>query len=424
MSPEELAKLKKLARQYGITFNRLGSSSEWPSLHIDLFESITALGTVSAQSYHPVASNAYVEPWKSQTLRRAKRLAELASKCESEGKNEQSWRLTVEPEILSRFTIEVACPHCRRRIWRSEIEVVLNDHRALESLERRRRNRAACSCDPLIIGDQSFDHGVNPLFTDRADEKVHHEASLTTKLSKEEKPDRVYGLKSTKVFHKLLDRLDQQSVVGDDGASMPRLSPFREPENDILFPFLVLEAKSARSSDDFQHMQAQSAFTIRTLLQIQEGLADIRGSGMLYTFPLVWFLCNRGDLWKVSAAVVEGPQQNRSYKVFELWQGSINLLDNALQLLLIIDHIFDWARDGYRPSVIETLKICTQANTASLAETNCFSLTNDRIGNWLQGWDHDESTQSDDLNEQLERARPPLSYERWTHYKFGTVRDA
>ena len=32
--------------------------------------------------------------------------------------------------------------------------------------------------------------------------------------------------------------------------------------------------------------------------------------------------------------------------IFELWNGVLLSKDAALQLLLIIDHIFDWARDA------------------------------------------------------------------------------
>lgn len=38
-----------------------------------------------------------------------------------------------------------------------------------------------------------------------------------------------------------------------------------------------------------------------------------------------------------------------------LWEGSITGVDAALQLVLIIDYILDWARDIYRPSIIRQL---------------------------------------------------------------------
>ena len=40
-----------------------------------------------------------------------------------------------------------------------------------------------------------------------------------------------------------------------------------------------------------------------------------------------------------------------------LWSGHLNDGDGALQLLLIVDYIFDWARDIYRPSIISQLEV-------------------------------------------------------------------
>lgn len=41
----------------------------------------------------------------------------------------------------------------------------------------------------------------------------------------------------------------------------------------------------------------------------------------------------------------------------ELWRGSISTRDGALQLLLLVDYIFDWARDVYRDDIIQELRI-------------------------------------------------------------------
>jgi hypothetical protein len=40
-----------------------------------------------------------------------------------------------------------------------------------------------------------------------------------------------------------------------------------------------------------------------------------------------------------------------------LWDGCIKSRDGALQICLIVDSIFDWARDSYRPAVLNELKI-------------------------------------------------------------------
>lgn len=57
-----------------------------------------------------------------------------------------------------------------------------------------------------------------------------------------------------------------------------------------------------------------------------------------------------------------------SKNIVLLWEGSITGLDEALQLVLIVDYILDWARDIYRPSIIRQLK-CVATKGARPAYT-------------------------------------------------------
>lgn len=43
--------------------------------------------------------------------------------------------------------------------------------------------------------------------------------------------------------------------------------------------------------------------------------------------------------------------------IVDVWRGSILTLDGALQLLLLVDYVFDWARDIYREDIIRSLRI-------------------------------------------------------------------
>ena len=43
-------------------------------------------------------------------------------------------------------------------------------------------------------------------------------------------------------------------------------------------------------------------------------------------------------------------------KVVDVWSGSIQTYDGALQLLLLVDYVFDWARDSYRLDILQELK--------------------------------------------------------------------
>jgi hypothetical protein len=61
------------------------------------------------------------------------------------------------------------------------------------------------------------------------------------------------------------------SLVDDERSSVGetiRTSPFKEGVEPLLFPFLVLEAKSEKSSNGFEDIQTQTAFPILALLKL------------------------------------------------------------------------------------------------------------------------------------------------------------
>ena len=58
-----------------------------------------------------------------------------------------------------------------------------------------------------------------------------------------------------------------------------------------------------------------------------------------------------------------------SQRVTQVWRGAINLNYDALRLLLIIDYIFDWARDIYREGVIRGLKKLAVSDSISRSPT-------------------------------------------------------
>ena len=57
----------------------------------------------------------------------------------------------------------------------------------------------------------------------------------------------------------------------------------------------------------------------------------------------------------------------------ELWKGSISTRNGALQLLLLVDYVFDWARDVYRDYIIQELR--TLASGENDAASNVYSDT-------------------------------------------------
>jgi hypothetical protein len=111
---------------------------------------------------------------------------------------------------------------------------------------------------------------------------------------KERKPDRIFGLETTATFDRYVSNKENDTI---------RHSPFANGK--VLYPFLIIEAKSEKGSPGFESIESQTAFPIRSLLQLQDKLARHTGIKMN---PLLWFLANQGDEWRVYAAVVDKSQ--------------------------------------------------------------------------------------------------------------------
>ena len=69
--------------------------------------------------------------------------------------------------------------------------------------------------------------------------------------------------------------------------------------------------------------------------------------------------------------------------VVELWNGRITQKDKTLQLILILDYIFDWARDIYRKTIIYQLRILADLDTASLAGDSDVFSTYNPVDSWI-----------------------------------------
>ena len=164
----------------------------------------------------------------------------------------------------------------------------------------------------------SCDPGLNPLFSDRAEEVVLHDGSIQPALPKKEHPDRIYGLRETYTFERTLSDLakprDDQDILRIPVRQAVRSTPFREDGDPLLYPFLILEAKSGKGQDSFDAIERQTAFPIRTLLKLQEDLAQQCSNHPTWQDgPTVWFLANKGEEWRVSAGFVNPYEKDSGY---------------------------------------------------------------------------------------------------------------
>ena len=146
------------------------------------------------------------------------------------------------------------------------------------------------------------------MFDYHAEEGIAYPPEVRSELSKcQGIPDRVYGLRATRRLERILSSADKRpSASGQCIGDTIVTHPFRGDSEPIHFPFLVLEAKSEKGSDSLSDAAYQSAFSIRELLLLQEKLRVAAGEDPDWdTGPLVWFLSNKGEEWKVCIAYME-----------------------------------------------------------------------------------------------------------------------
>lgn len=163
----------------------------------------------------------------------------------------------------------------------------------------------------------SYEQGINPLFDDRADEAFIYPAELLEEFTKrEERPDRVYGLRLTNRLERLLLLAEDKRTSAPDISSDGTLknTPFRYDGEPIVFPFLILEAKSEKGPDSFTDIQVQTAFAIRELLSIQHNLGQAAEENEEWDGgPLVWVLSYKGEHWRVGAGYIDRTNDVMSY---------------------------------------------------------------------------------------------------------------
>ena len=176
--------------------------------------------------------------------------------------------------------------------------------------------------------DNSLDSGISELFSSRLQETVCEPGKASSKPTrstknkkdpKKKQPDRIHGLQRTTNFEKLL----QELYAHDEPQRYPPrkiedvVNVSINPDNGgipLLFPFLILEAKREKDTQNFEQMEIQTAFPIRNALKLQYDLVKIRGNTMdVPGGPLVWFFASRGEDWRVYGAVVNEEEGRPNY---------------------------------------------------------------------------------------------------------------
>lgn len=130
-----------------------------------------------------------------------------------------------------------------------------------------------------IVTDKAIEHS----------ESNEHDGYLK-RLDVPMKPDRVIGLNVTEGFRECL----KMSRWNLESAPLKGL--------EMIYPFLIIEAKKARHAPGFRSIERQTAFPIRRLLHVQDALRN-NSLEPGHDPPLVWFFAYQGEEWRLYSAV-------------------------------------------------------------------------------------------------------------------------
>ncbi|KAH7383189.1 hypothetical protein BKA66DRAFT_609113 [Pyrenochaeta sp. MPI-SDFR-AT-0127] len=336
-----------------------------PLEHQTKFDHVQQLGQMKYDSYalqpRPDIIN---KPWELENKLRAKRIIQKAELSRDSYQNEGGWRMELENRVFERFDIEVACQQCRKRLWQSYIQADPTESNSRTSfLAERQKRRTICECEPLQKQYSILSTGLSEIFSTRIGERSIIQGDPENHLHTEQEPDRIYGLRTTGTMDKIMQqsRLSHLKEGCEKANLMNGLPISCNPDSGgkaSIYPFLVMEAKSLKGGSNFKSIEAQTAVPIRNQLYLQLKLQEDEFNRMKVPGgPLTWFFAYIGEMWRVYGCYVtkSNPDNLPYYNIVLLWEGSITSNDQALQLVLIVDYIVDWARDIYRPSIMRQL---------------------------------------------------------------------
>jgi hypothetical protein len=155
------------------------------------------------------------------------------------------------------------------------------------------------------------------------------------KLKQGLKPDRVYGLRQTRNLENFLYAPCDGEMIARD---LLGSSPYSEDGEPLLFPFIVVEAKSGKSDDDWHSIKLQTSIPIFTFLNAQQKLKSAVGKKLKWrSGPWVWFFMNKGEDWRLFVAFQR--RTNASDNYFETLS-LITLVSSSLIQPLILNSTF------------------------------------------------------------------------------------
>ncbi|OQV10921.1 hypothetical protein CLAIMM_14842 [Cladophialophora immunda] len=298
----ELSKedLQCLIKDHRIGFEGPVSEKHLPSRYKHLFQAIRRIHTICYEDRKHALS--YFQKERVRHIRlKARNLRENTKVYESE------WRDAIENYLMRLFHEEVVCYRCNGEKWESALEALpFTKEQQVQVLESRAA-RKPCRCNqrevrPTPESDDSDDEGQTLLFETALGQAISHgQDDDLDGYSISMTPDRVVGLRLNGRYRRYIGAAPSQLM-----------HTCLKEKSSLLYPFLVLEAKREQDAPGFQSIGQQTAFPIRRMLQTQQSLLQKAAESIseppeYLVDPLVWFLCNQGEIWRLYAAVIEGP---------------------------------------------------------------------------------------------------------------------
>lgn len=340
--PKQLSKedYVPLMRKYGIEFEGRIIPEKWGK-YAKLFHKIRSIGSLTPKKFAKMHHSD--DPYFLDKTITASKLVEGAWNCLRSMDSEYGWRQKVESKALDRFDSEVICHICHNRRWKSMFQAKPIDLAQAERLQKRRDERVFCKCTSLQQSGINANGQSSPMFTRELDVFFKHEdVSPSDEKQLKQRPDRVIGLGVPDSMRHYLQSL------------RTAYCPYRL--KNVVYPFLVVEAKTAENSGaSFGSIFRQTAFVLRTCLRLQQNLKEETEEAEETDIShqcIVWSFAIMGEEWRLQAAI---PNNNKQVQIFDLWHGTVLFEEGALQLLLIVDYICDWASEIYRRSIMKCL---------------------------------------------------------------------
>ncbi|CAI6338264.1 unnamed protein product [Periconia digitata] len=341
---------KHLMESFSIKFEGPVPPKQWPPLYSHHF---AVIRNIFSTRYDDYMAQTDVDAKRKEVQRkRVEKLRRIAYGLRPDLHiNESTWRAKVEPVVIEIFEERVICPFCGDEKHVPDHMAVPYDSNTKKVLKSKRRTRKRCECQREGTDIVDGDDEAQDMFKYLTEEVVKHSNTnehdnyLKTR-NIPMKPDGIVGLNITPGIRDCLSRcqwsLENKPLNGKD----------------MIYPFLVIEAKKAIHPPGFRSIERQTAFPIRRFLHIQD---ELRNKSLDYCYepPLVWFFAYQGEEWRLYAGVLPSREmsvagsidEKEKLSVYDLWHGTIESEDGALQLLQIVDYIWTWARDIFRPQV-------------------------------------------------------------------------